>query len=92
VLAAATRIPLEGAALVPAWACLSAGKLAALPPIPGVERLIVLADNDEAGRKAAEHVVAVWRTARREVMVLVPPTEGTDFNDLVLQEDNNAVA
>ena len=46
VLAAATRIPYADGPLVPAWAALSSKQLAALPIIDGVERLIVLVDND----------------------------------------------
>jgi hypothetical protein len=92
VLAAATRIPFEGAALAPAWACLSASKLAALPPIPGVERLVVLADHDDEGKRAAAQITDQWRAAGRAVVPLLPPEEGTDFNDLILRENNNAIA
>jgi Toprim domain len=94
VLAAATRIPFEGAPLTPAWATLSSHKLRILPVIPGVERLIVLVDNDanREGQTAAAHVAAVWRAAGRTVMPLLPNTSNTDFNDLVLQGDTHAPA
>jgi DNA polymerase len=94
VLAAATRIPYAGAPLIPAWAALSAQKLKALPLIPGVERLILLVDNDsnQEGQAVAAHAAAVWRAAGRTVVVLMPPTADTDFNDLVLMEDARAVA
>jgi hypothetical protein len=92
VLAAATRLTHGGMPLRPAWAALSAGKLRALPPIAGIERLIVLADNDAngEGQAAAAHVAAVWRAAGIDVEVLTPPVTGTDFNDLILQETINA--
>src|SRR5262249_22251833 len=52
VLAAATRIPYDGAPLRPAWAAMTANKLGAFPVIPGVERLIILVDHDDAGETA----------------------------------------
>ena len=50
VLAAATRMPYRGEPLRPAWAMLSDGAMKRFPVIDGVERLIVLADNDPFGR------------------------------------------
>jgi DNA polymerase len=85
VLAAATRIPYEDAPLVPAWAALSSQKLGALPAVPGVERLIILADHDPAGRMAADACTARWNGAGRIVTTLTPDQEGADFNDLVLE-------
>ena len=49
VLAAATRLPYRGEPLRPAWAMLSDGRLRRFPVIDGVERLILLADNDLIG-------------------------------------------
>jgi hypothetical protein len=94
VLAAATRIPYAGVPLTPAWAALSSQKLQALPIIPGVERLILLVDNDrnQEGQSAAAHVAAVWRAAGRTVVPLMPDTIDTDFNDLVLKEHAHATA
>jgi hypothetical protein len=64
----------------------------ALAPLPGVKRLVVLADNDanQEGQSAAAHVATVWRAAGREVEVLTPPVTDTDFNDLVLETTNAA--
>ena len=89
VLAAATRIPYRGKPLIPAWAALSAVGLRALPTIPGVRRLILLADNDrnQEGQMAAAAAAMRWRAAGRQATTLTPPTPGSDFNDLVLQED-----
>ena len=63
VLAAATRIPHNGQPLTPAWAALSTKQLAALPIVPGVERLILLVDHDanQQGQMAAARVTARWR-------------------------------
>ena len=67
VLAAATRLPYRGAPLRPAWAMLSDGALARFPVIDGVERLILLADNDRngAGQAAAEDCKCRWQQAGR---------------------------
>jgi DNA polymerase len=94
VLAAATRIPYADVPLVPAWAALSSKKLKMLPVIPGVEKLILLIDNDsnQEGQQAAAHLTACWWAAGRTVVPLMPGTPDTDFNDVVLKEDANAAA
>ena len=66
-LAAATRLPYRGEPLRPAWAMLSDGAMARFPVIDGVERLILLADNDHnrAGQAAAEACKQRWLQAGR---------------------------
>ena len=61
-LAAATRLPYRGEPLRPAWAALSDGAMERFPVIDGVERLILLADNDHnnAGQIAAEACKRRW--------------------------------
>jgi hypothetical protein len=88
-LAAATRISHDEAPLTPAWAALSAKKLAALPVLPGVKRLVLLIDNDSnrEGQSAATEVAARWRAAGRTVAPLMPSTPDTDFNDLIMMEN-----
>jgi hypothetical protein len=92
VLAAATRIPFEGTPLTPAWAALTKGGLVQLPVIDGVERLIVLVDNDSngEGQKAATAAAMRWRSAGRVVVTLTPDAADSDFNDVVLKEDAHA--
>jgi DNA polymerase len=94
VLAAATRIPHNGQPLTPAWAALSTKNMAALPIVPGVQRLILLVDHDanQQGQMAAARVTARWRRHGRVVVPLMPPTPDTDFNDLVLMKDRNVTA
>jgi hypothetical protein len=94
VLAAATRIPYAGVPLVPAWAALSSKKLKMLPVIPGVEKLILLIDNDsnQEGQQAAAHLTACWRPQGRTVVPLMPEAVDTDFNDLVMREDASVLA
>ena len=84
VLAAATRIPYEDAPLRPAWALGSSTPLGQLPVIPGVERLILLIDHDDAGIAAADSCTQRWTRARRTVVRLMPDEAGADFNDLIL--------
>jgi DNA polymerase bacteriophage-type len=86
VLAAATRIPYRDAPLHPAWALLSAGLLERLPVLPGVERLIILVDHDDAGKNAARICADRWQRAGRTVIRLTPKRAGADFNDLVMPE------
>jgi hypothetical protein len=94
VLAAATRIPYRGHALVPAWAALSRKNLAELPIIGGVERLVLLIDNDsnQEGQRAAAAVTELYRSRGRVVVPLMPPRPDTDFNDLVAKEDDSHVS
>lgn len=64
------------AANYPTWACLDAGNLAAFPVLDGIEALTILADNDQAGIKAAKQCAGRW--AGREVRIAL--TQG-DWND-----------
>jgi Toprim domain len=90
-LAAATRIPYANESLTPAWAALSAKKMKLLPPIPGVQKLVLLIDNDSnnEGQIAAETAAICWRAAGRVVVPLMPDTADTDFNDLVIKGDSH---
>jgi hypothetical protein len=91
-LAAATRLDYRDEPLRPAWAALSDGGLKKFPIISGVERLVVLADNDSnnAGAKAAEACKRRWLEAGRRVALLMPDRPGTDFNDIVLSNPGHA--
>jgi DNA polymerase len=84
-LAAATRISRWGSLLQPAWSAVDAGRLASLPLIDGVKRLVILVDHDlnGAGRAAALRCAERWSRAGREVVRLTPKRRGFDFNDLV---------
>jgi hypothetical protein len=84
VLAAATRIPYRGAPLRPAWSVLSAGPLERFPVLSGVERLIILVDNDETGKTASARCAERWTRAGRTVIRITPKRADSDFNDIVL--------
>ncbi len=56
----------------PVWAATSAGAIARLQVIAGIESITVFADADEAGLRAAEHCCARWRTAGCEACIASP--------------------
>ena len=64
----------------PIWAATSAGGIAHLPPLPGIEAVTIFADADGAGHKAAAACASHWIGAGREARINLPPAG--DFNDL----------
>jgi hypothetical protein len=52
----------------------------------GIERLILLVDNDEngEGQKAAEHCRQALSGSVRSIVPLIPKHSGWDFNDVIL--------
>ncbi len=72
---------------LPTWAALSTSGLEAviLPPVVEVPEVVICADNDEsgAGQRAAEHAARRWEAEGRRVRIVMPPNQGTDFNDLL---------
>ena len=88
VLGAATKVTHRGAPMRPAWAAGSDGGLSKLPIIPGVERLIILVDNDlnGAGQAAAMRCTERWSRAGRAVIKLTPKRPGADFNDIAKEK------
>ncbi|MHB2166083.1 DUF7146 domain-containing protein [Alsobacter sp. R-9] len=68
----------------PVWAATSAGAIANLPVLPGLESLTLFADHDEAGLKAARTCARRWAEAGREAAVRMPRRPGADWNDEVL--------
>lgn len=68
---------------VPVWATLSTSGLEAVN-LPGqVRNVLILADNDAsgAGMRSAEAAAQRLRAQGRHVDIVLPPDEGTDFND-----------
>lgn len=67
------------------WACLSAGTMAKFPVLPGIECLLIFADNDEneTGNYAALECADRWSSSGAECVIYSPSTIGSDFNDLV---------
>jgi hypothetical protein len=86
VLAGALHFTHEEAPLRPAWSLVTSEALRRLPVVPGVERLIILVDHDDAGVLAAKTCAAQWSGAGRTVIELTPDPKGADFNDLIMAE------
>jgi phage/plasmid primase-like uncharacterized protein len=74
-----------GSRLDPAWSLVDASGIRSLQPIPGVNTLIILVDNDASGtgQKAAQECAERWNKAGRNVIRLTPKIQGTDFNDVI---------
>lgn len=68
---------------VPAWSTIDAGNLADFPVLAGIETLVIFADHDDAGLKAARACGKRWAEAGREVRLVVPPAANTDVADVV---------
>ncbi|MBI1778821.1 MAG: toprim domain-containing protein [Proteobacteria bacterium] len=66
----------------PAWAALSTSGLRALELPSGVQDVIVLADGDDPGEKAARDCALRWKHEGRRVRI-ARPSRGMDFNDML---------
>jgi hypothetical protein len=66
----------------PIWSCIDAGNMARLPVLAGIYSLIIFADYDEAGLRAANACASRW-AAGAEVTLVQPATPGTDMADVV---------
>lgn len=66
----------------PVWACIDAGHLAKFPVLAGLQDLIIAADNDGAGRKAADECARRW-SPHAAVRVISADADGCDLNDEV---------
>lgn len=74
----------------PVWAMGSAGAIATLPVIDGVDELVIWADHDRLnpktgrrpGQDAANECASRWSQARRSVVIQTPRIEGWDAADV----------
>ena len=65
----------------PAWALGSAGAVANFPMLPGIERLILLQENNAASRDAVARCGRRWMRAGRKVTRVRPDDGCDDLND-----------
>jgi putative DNA primase/helicase len=83
-----TGLSVQQATGIPTWAALSTSgiKSLVLPDLPLATHIIIGADNDTSGQglKAAEIAAERWSLEGRRVRIALPPTSGTDFNDVLL--------
>lgn len=68
------------------WSSVDAGNLKALPVVPGVSQLVIAADGDETGRRAAEACAARYHAAGIDVRVWRAPN-GCDLADLAAEPE-----
>ena len=73
---------------LPAWAALSASRLARVAVPDFVEEIIFLADNDKNGFgiRAATEAARRWVRQGKKVRIAIPPAPGLDFNDMLRGE------
>jgi phage/plasmid primase-like uncharacterized protein len=65
----------------PVWSLIDSGNMAAFPVLPGIEVLVIGADNDPAGLKGAKTCADRWAQAGVDVRIVVPDAAGADWND-----------
>jgi hypothetical protein len=87
-----TALACQQATGIPTWAALSSGNLAqiALPPVSVTTEVVIFADRDEAGIKAAEAAATRLLREGRRVRIAKPPDGFNDFNDLLLSGRSKA--
>ena len=69
---------------LPAWAAISAGNLAAGLVLPAeVRRVVIAADADPPGERAARQAALRWQAEGRSVRIARPNKPGCDFNDIL---------
>jgi hypothetical protein len=67
---------------MPVWGMVDAGNLSALPILRGIECLMIFADHDEAGTRAAQQCAARWRAAGVKVHIWRSRITGEDACDV----------
>jgi putative DNA primase/helicase len=70
------------ASTVPTVAAYCAGNLAAWQWPPGLQRLVIFADHDKAGRESADTLLAHAVRAGLQANVMMPTEPGTDWADV----------
>jgi putative DNA primase/helicase len=76
-----TWLSVQQATGIPTFAALSAAGMQALLLPAGVREVLIAADSDPVGLKAAQSAARRWHSEGRKVRIVKPP-DGQDFNDL----------
>jgi hypothetical protein len=77
-----TALSVQQATDLPTWAVLGTSNLVSVALPPGVREVIICADNDEPGVKAARSAAMRFYSEGRNVRIAYP-SAGKDFNDLL---------
>lgn len=67
----------------PVWALIDAGNLSTLPVLGGIGHLVIAADADPAGRRAASEAAARWSAAGITSSIVTAAHDGQDLNDTI---------
>ena len=70
----------------PAWALGFAGAIGNFPVLPGVKRLILLAEHNETSRTATDRCGKRWLSAGRKVTRIWPNQGHDDLNDELISQ------
>lgn len=77
---------------IPGWSALTAGGIErAILPMD-IKKVVIFADRDPAGLKAAASACERFRKEGRECEIIVPNVWGQDFNDVLEMENAHSVA
>lgn len=74
----------------PVWSLISAGGIATLPVLSGIESLWLAVDHDETGIRAARSTARRWQASGAEAFLITPSTPSADLNDLFIAGAHNA--
>lgn len=82
-----TALSVYTATKIPTWACLSTSGLinVEVPSLSLTQKIIIAADGDIAGIKAANNLAARLVATGYLVKIAIPTEQGADFNDLLLK-------
>jgi len=69
------------------WAAPSASFLHLVNFPQEVRRVVICADNDDAGREASERLKARLLSERRRVRICLPPNESADWSDMLTSQE-----
>jgi putative DNA primase/helicase len=70
---------------LPAWSGVDAGNLVTVILPPEIKNVLIAADPDKPGEKAARRVAERWAAEGRRVRIARSPLPGADFNDLAMR-------
>ncbi len=68
---------------IPTWACLSTSGLQGIILPDAVREVLICADHDPPGLKAARAAAERLTRLGKQVKIAIPPQVGTDFNDML---------
>lgn len=78
-----TALSVQQATVLPVWACLSTSGLQSAQVPDTVREVLICADHDGPGLKAAHAAAERFHHAGKRARIALPPHTGTDFNDML---------